>query len=37
MRVHLSRKERWQMERFIQELTGDTYENEEDEVWAMAA
>jgi hypothetical protein len=28
----MTRKERWQMERFMQELTGDTYEDEDDEV-----
>lgn len=38
MRIHITRKERWQMERFMEELTGDTYdEQEQDEVWAMAA
>ena len=36
MRVHMTRKERWQMERFMEELTGDTYDEEEDE-WLMAA
>ena len=33
----MSRKERWQMERFLSELTGEDYDEEEQDEWLMAA